>query len=778
MIKKIFNYFSKIKLDVWVATIFIIWGLFSLISFIINDYDNQFFLTFTFNLILAYLIYRLFFFRLKLFSHLFKVKQNFIKIPFWIIVLSVIIFSIIVITVYYCFLWHDSGFVSLGLFFSAFLSILFNIFLFTLFLLGINFLLLGVGKKILSFFKFNTDYILESVALHFSFGLLVLVLISFFLALFGLLNFWVSLSVVLIIALLSYREIIYYLGKFFKARISINIIRKPLDFYTVLQWSFLVFGFVLSSFFIVLSLRTTPLKADDLSSYYRVAELIFNYHHLVPLPNSATASLVGLSGPWQAFIMTLLSPRFVFVMQPLYIFFLVLLTYILAEKFFSKKIALLSAWLVAIIRWHIYFVASQKTILLLVLFSLASVYCLLVWLQGRKNSYLYLSAIFLGFSFGFKLNSLLLILPIFSLLAFLFLFKKIEFKKLFLFIFLTAVFSSPWLLVNINFYGHPLGVKRVFSPKEFNPVFVNNQQVTLHEFLTKSNLGKIRSQEVTLITRQNMISDNQIKNFFWGFWRTSIKAQGFDRINPVLLVTMPLFLLLFFVKHWYRRETLFYILTITFLGFILWLFVGSQRTWYAAPFFYLLSILSAVALLEFNFRLWRYFVLVFLFSLSILFICNSLTRILPFDVGWLAGDLKINDVMEKNPWYVVAQDINKEISSGGVNKILFILDQRASYIKENDKYIITDGYGAFWSQIVREGRDFDGITKILHQQGISHIFFSKSTKKWLSYWIGSGEYDNLSLFRDIKFFEKYKQTALEEIFCSTSGLEACFYKVK
>jgi len=334
------------------------------------------------------------------------------------------------------------------------------------------------------------------------------------------------------------------------------------------------------------------------------------------------------------------------------------------------------------------------------------------------------------------------------------------------------------LLVNFNFYGHPLGVKRIFSPKENNPVFVNSQQVTLHEFLNKSNLSKIRSREVTTITRGNIISDSQLKNFFWGVWRTSIKAQGFDRINPVLLFAIPLFFLLFFAKRWYKQEVLLYILVIAFLGFVLWLVVGSQRTWYAAPFFYLLYILSAVALLEFRFWLWRCFVLVFLFSLSILFILNSLMRVLPFNIGWLAGDLKVNDVVEKNPWYLVAQDVNKEISTGSVDKILFILDQRASYIKENDKYIITDGYGAFWSQLIREGGDFTGITKILRQQGISHIFFSESTEKWLRSGVKPGEYDKFSLFRDIEFFKKYKEVALEEVFCSTNGVEACLYKVK
>lgn len=766
----------KKKIDRIIAWVLVLAGIIALSFYVSYDAPLKVLLVFLAMVFFGFLFYK---FSFKNFNNYFfklsSVKNIFLSAPAAIlIVFFTSIFIAAAALIFYSADIFSFSEILRIMFNTTFYAVVFFVFIFIFFILTVS-----LGKYILDFFKINTSNKKIIFLLQVAVGFVGLSYLSFFIAASGALYFWFCAVVFACLLFLIRKNIIFFVKEFFRLCIFI-FTKKPTSVFEVdwLRAAFWLFAVCFFALVFVLSLKFYPSFADDITTYYRVPEMFAYYHKLIPFENSITSSAAAFGSAWQAVIFTLLADQFVFVLTPVYFLFLLFVLYVFTENFYGSRIGILTIWLAALTNWHLGFLNTQKFVFLLSAYSLLSIFLLTLWLQDKKRSeYLYLAGIFLGFSLCLKINTFFLIIPFFALLFYLVVRRRLELGKFFLTSALVLLFFLPVGVLNYSFYENPLGPYYFFQDKQADGIFSQGRQISYQEFFRVAEISTERGREITLITRQNHISENGFKNFFWSIWNVSVKSWGFDTLGPILLITLPFFGYVF-IKKYHKDKTVGVILFLFFGGLGLWFLFGKQRMWYMSPIIYPVFILSALVFRYFKNKLVKYFLIFMLFILSALFFA-TLAGTISFNNLQAVAGLKTPLAAKQNfSWYSIAQKINQEIESGRVNKILITPSQNAAYVIKNDKYLITDGNGSWWGQVAREGKDFAGMSRLLKEQGITHIGFIYSAEDWYRQLAIKGDMESYGVFQDIKIFREFSQNNLEVVFCSETFLDMCLYKLK
>lgn len=121
------------------------------------------------------------------------------------------------------------------------------------------------------------------------------------------------------------------------------------------------------------------------------------------------------------------------------------LTYLLARKLYNEKIALWSAFLLAVSPWHLMLSRPAYEAGVALMLLLLAIYLLLLALESRQIKYWVLSAISFGLG-PHTYNSAKLVVPIIVIYLFLINRKKIAFKQFAVFGVVIALFALPLLL--------------------------------------------------------------------------------------------------------------------------------------------------------------------------------------------------------------------------------------------------------------------------------------------------------------------------------------------
>ena len=771
----------KLSADKFLPVIFILTSGTLLLLKAYFSYANQLFYALSISITIVYLIYLLFFRTTDYFSGSKRLFSKWtLTIKLWQTVIVVqLIAGVVIVVSYYAFGFSEAV-VNISAVIRSIIFSLTNTFLFGLFCVLLVLFLAAVGRKIFSIYQIRFNSTLEEIVLDAALGLAVFVYLSYFLAIFGLMYYSLALWLLILAIFFSRKELLNYLKIFYKQKFIFRIPTKDSEYYQIINFLFFVFLIFISSIIFVMSLRAFAGHADDLSTYYRVPELINHYHVLIPFYDSFTANQSGSFTAWYAFITLLSSPRLVFAQQFIYLAAVISASYIFVRTNFSRPAAIWAAWLTLLIGWHSAFISNQKVELAMVFYCLVSAHLLFSWINNKsKTIYLILSALFFGLIFTLKFNSLFLILPVTMLMLWFLLRRQISFKRLVSFGILVVIFLSPTILANFVLFRNPIFPYRSYFSNQSQEVVFNNQRLTLQDFFIKSDLMSTRTNEVTIITRENYLTDNSFLNFWWGFFRVSVRDTGFDHIGPVLLSVIFFVLFFYFKDKWWLQPKYNYLLFILVVGFILWLKLGQQRVWYSAPVFYLSYVFVGLTLARLTeFRSLRRYLIIFILSLSLIFFSELLPRLQKHNLKLLIGEVSAQTVYNLNPWNEVAQAINKEIISGRADRILMVPEQRGAFILESDKHLITDSYAAFWSQIVKEGKDYEGVNKILKQQGITHIFYSNAMEEWLRFRADQEQLQNMDLFNDLLYFKRFRKNYLKVIYCTKMSNLGCLYSVK
>ncbi len=471
-----------------------------------------------------------------------------------------------------------------------------------------------------------------------------------------------------------------------------------------------IFGVILiiSICLYLIQVFTPELNYDSLAYHLAIPKLYAGEHQIFYIPHNVYANFPMTTEFLYLFSLLLYGDTLAKLVHFSMGIFIILAIYSFSVKHFNKKVSLLAS----LIFYNIPFVGLLSgwafNDLMLTLYEFLAVAAFLNWFSAKKKTWLFVSAIFCGLSIGTKYTALLLLLPILLLAIVIKEFSDKEipilcFKKIALFIFISLLVASPWLIKNAffthnpvypffhnffyKFFGHPFG--ETFNPERFMK----------HHQPQNLGIGHILSL----------------------LWRINMDKK----IGPAFILLLPCLLFIRSVKPVVKLFLIY-----GGIYFLLWVFFTHQDTRFLIPCLPALSIASAYAVESYKrnkqLTLFIHLVILFVFLFNLAWLPLTIAK---YDLLKVATGIKNRDeFLIDSPLYQYPafRYINNELPEDA--KLLFIGENQTYYCNREvvsnsplDTNIIVE--------IVNESSSSKEICDKLHTLGITHILFNASEVK-------------------------------------------------
>lgn len=662
-----------------------------------------------------------------------------------------------------------------------------NILIKILFLSGLVLLCAGVGKKIFNILKFNIENKKEEFVFAFGLGFLAINYFAFFLTALGWLYFWPSLILIISFVIFSWTQIKYFINIFLKTKFEFNISADFKDVKNLESWIWVIIGLFLIVAFIS-TFKLFPVETDDLVAYFNIPYLYAHYHRLIPFYNTPEAISGGIGMPLYALINILFAPHFVFQLAWMFFAFLLGTVYVFVDKFFSEKTALTILLLSVFVPWNYFFITTQKIIFIFTFISALALFSFFIWLNNKDKKFysstywLYLSAIFSGYSASLKINGLFLIGSLSVFIFGLFVFKKINFKKSAIFGLLVMLFFLPMITINLHYYNNPLGLFKIsFFVQKTQSLFKQGEKVAIYDIYSKTDFSAKRIYKLTQSGYLNHITSSTVVNFFWRIWNTTVAQKGYKNINteisPYLLIFIPFFIFYFIKNKYYKEKNILYLSIISSIFFAMWYLRGAERPWYGIAIFYFLFIFSAIALQQIKNK--KYIFIIYFIVIAFCFrTFAGLASAISVPTNSIYNSIQIcQKTHNETPKLKMNNLINEKIISKNNNALVLLFFETAtSDIKQNDKVTISDRRGIYWGKILQETKSLNEAKNVLVNQGITHILYNINFKNGLKN-LAQNDFENgYEIINEIEKFEEFKNEYLKEIYCEEK--QFCIYEIK
>jgi hypothetical protein len=508
--------------------------------------------------------------------------------------------------------------------------------------------ILGLGKKILDLFKLRTKFgakpFLEEMALSFGLGLGTLSILVLLIGFANGLNRFCLYSVLLMLCIISIREIKYFLSRL-KSGFSERFSNLP---YISGFNKFLILLMGATMFLAFTGALAPPLNYDTLSYHLAFPKLYAKTGRIFFIPHNMYSNLpFGIEMLYT--LALVIKDEILAKLIHFSIGILCVLTiFVIGRRYFGRNAGLLAA----AIFYNIPAVCLTSTYafndLGLVLYGLLMLFCILNWSSKNKITWLMLAGIFCGFAIGTKYTGALYFIPTALILIYIQAqrHRGTEAQSLCLFLFFAFLAFSPWFIKNLIYTHNPV-----------YPLFYNI-------------FGGIdwNGELAQRFARFHVADDMNVLHIFSMLWKIPLDKHG-----SVVLLILPL---LFFVK---LNRNIKILISYTVLVFILWIFFTHRIIRFLLPCLSVWSLLAAYALV--NFKKSKIISIV-LHTLIIGFLCWNTFKFTAtvgfnfFDVAY--GKETKEEFLSKNFYqYGVFKFINKELPDD--SKILFIGENQGFY---------------------------------------------------------------------------------------------------
>ncbi len=598
---------------------------------------------------------------------------------------------------------------------------LFRIFLLALFLL----LNIALGKKIFKWLKIESHSFLESSLFSLGLGLAIFTHLLIGLGVVGLFNQWSMNLLLLVVFLVSYREIESIIQQT-KAKFG-NLLTVNINWVVII----LLLILAVQVLFNLAGASVLPSGWDSLGVYLARAKEWVRLNSLEAIPYINYDLVLYPFNVGMLYGMSLLIKDAILA-KLINFSFGILMTigvYALGRRYFSSKVGLFSAAIFYTIPAVAYLSTTAYVDLGYAFYAFLALYAFINWTTNNKKGWLVVSAIISGLCIGSKyagflpMTILALGIPFYSWLV-----KKEKFiivgRNFLLFILLTALVGSFWYVRAFIMYGQFVPLKLVFSLwARIKAAFWG---MLAQGPLDSGSSSSALALDVSFLREKAIIP-----------WNLTMRggvdyAQDPGGVGILFLAFLPFLLFPRFRRNKVIRLILFYFVVFS----IIWVIRLPVKR-YLIPIFPLLSITVAYIIM----RIWeaKKFAKIPLSALLILTLIFQMIYLAPEGLSKiyqrvlvLAGLTSQEEYIMKNEeTYPVYKYINGNLSPNA--KLYIMNDPRVFYCDR-----------AYIRSIVREdgrGQVFTRNGKVLLTKlkglGISHIVANQSS--WDSYF-GKGGY--------------------------------------
>lgn len=588
-------------------------------------------------------------------------------------------------------------------------------------LFSLSLVSLSCGKVILDRI-FNKYLIfkdkLAEFLFSFGFGIIIVIFVLFILALFHLLIFKIVLTSLIILFILSIKNVLYWLKCFFMR--SIIIETNYFNPYIFLYLLILIF-FALN--FVEL-IRPIPLGFDDLTVYQNNPKLMAEQGQL----------LSGVvSHYWELFISlgfvlfksvnVSLLLSFLGSILALIAFYFISKVYFRYRNFDEKKaknLAMLSAAIFYTLPMTVFQSSKDmKVDLISIFFTLLSLFCFWQWkesfLKSKNNNYilLFLSFFLVGFATAIKYTNFLFlgILTIYSVYL-LFLKFRFELKKYLLILTVLLVAILPIL---------PLTIRNIYQTRSFDLTSIRfgksvNEGLIINPAFSDSQ-NVITDYQKYMKTKSTGVSEELGRYTGYESWykkylflpiritRDSMVTGSYIDIGFLFLGFVPLaYFLMLKKRQREERRWLTEIAALALIFYLFWLFLASGVIWYGLSGFIFLVLLLVEALNSIRQNYGR-FLSYFTFGyLTIWLVCATVLRttilpnygliIDPIGLKYARGEIDEKLYLENKfqPYIYLIDMINQDIGQNSDNppKVYRVGTYYKYMIIHNNKTVLDD----------------------------------------------------------------------------------------
>lgn len=326
--------------------------------------------------------------------------------------------------------------------------------------------------------------------------------------------------------------------------------------------------------------RFGPMDWDSLTYHFTMPNLYAKFHKEIPLPFVPHVTLPTLFERIHLLSILLYNETVARVLSVLLSVAVVVATYSLSRKFFSKETSILAAaifYAAPVVNTSL---GTGYVDLPLTFFALVALTAFHNWSAMKKDSWLWLAAMLAGAAVATKLIGAAVVVLLAAFVFHVALLKQKKplmhtLRKTILFSLIPTLFLSPWLLKTYYYTGNPVWplYHESFSFFGFSDGAAQRFTANWNYAVSRSGMGHSLSDLLLLP------------------WNLTMHGREFNgAVTPLFLALIPLLLL-----SKARLPTRF-LLTFALLYLVAWFFLLWQETRFLFLVFPLLSIVAATAL--------------------------------------------------------------------------------------------------------------------------------------------------------------------------------------
>jgi len=583
--------------------------------------------------------------------------------------------------------------------------------------------LLSVGNSLTK--RFSLQFINSAEHLSFSFflGAGVVGLLVLLMGLLGLLRGWAILALLLVALLLTARDL---------PQLWQSLIRAT---QTAFEAKLVAGAFTGLFALLVLRALTPPHVADELIYHLPVPLQFVQAGRVFPSYDNSLGNMPFLVHMIYAVFLLAGSD----VAAKLFSLFVAMATAVLLYafccRFFTRRVGVMALFAFFASGMIVELAITTRIDVSLAGMLFACTYAMINYLTTRSRAWLWLSAVFAGFSLGIKHTAALWIFFV----AILYLVETIRSRESIrkvlqygvVYTFLALVVASPWYIKNAIWFHNPIypfvtGEVAAFGPngiRYFNAE--DERKLDAHfEAVRKAIPDIVAAQQKELTQAANMRVERHPMRLWEFFFRPQayLMAEPYQFPNYLFLV-IPLIVFL-------KPGKWIWWLLILGLGFVFSVTATAWISRYLVPAYPALTIVAAYALDALSRRLGTRLAVakgipVYVVILALAPIITNCVLIFRHfnSVHYVTGTVSRHEFLTQFLFYRPIEFVNRELPS---TARVMMIGAQMNYGLKRPYYADESWFATKWRRLLVENDSLHAVNEQLKQQGLTHVIYSPS----------------------------------------------------
>jgi hypothetical protein len=585
---------------------------------------------------------------------------------------------------------------------------------------ALSFVLLSVGHSLTKRFSLQFVNSAEQLAFSFFLGTGVIGLLVLLMGLLGLLRGWAILALLLVALLLTARDL---------PQLWQSLTRAT---QTAFAAKLVTCAFIGLSGFLVLRTLPPPFVADELI-YHLPGPLQFvQAGRVFPSYDNSLGNMPFLVHMIYAVFLLAGSD----VGAKLFSLFLAIATAILLYafccRFLARRVGVIALFAFFASGMIVQLAVTTRIDVSLAGMLFACTYAMINYLSTRSRAWLWLSAVFAGFSLGIKHTAALWILFVGILYLFETIRSRESVRKVLqygvVYTFLALAMASPWYIKNAIWFHNPIYPFVTGEVAEFGPKGIryfnaeDERKLDAHfEAARKAIPDVVAAQQQELTSAANARVERHPMRLWEFFFRPDayLMAEPYQFPNYLFLV-IPLIVFL-------KPSKWIWWLLVLALGFV---FSVTATTWiarYLVPAYPALTIVAADTLDKLSTRLTPRLAIakripVYALILALAPVITDSVRLFGHfnSVHYVTGTVSRHEFLTRLSFYQPIEFVNRELPA---TARVMMIGAQMNYGLKRPYYADESWFVTKWRRLLVENDSLEAVNERLKQQGFTHVLY-------------------------------------------------------